>query len=458
MYLDPKQVQHAQPYPPLGTIWAAALLREHGYEVQLFDTMFVKDPSTIQEVLQEFKPDIVVIYDDGFNYLTKMCLSNMRHAAFQMQHIAKQYYCKVIVSSSDATDHAESYLAQKADVVILGEAEYTLLDLVNHYNSTTGNINDIQGIVYKSDNGLMKTLRRPVIKNLDDLPLPAWDIVNITPYRNMWLAHRGYFSLNMATTRGCPYKCNWCAKPIYGNAYHMRSAAKVVAELKWVKELFKIDHIWFADDIFGLKRSWVKEFALLVLQQNLKTPFKIQSRADLLIQENYVSDLATAGCTEIWMGAESGSQKVLDAMDKGTSVEQIRAARSLLKKHHVRAAFFLQYGYPGETKEDISLTLNLLRETMPDDIGISVSYPLPGTEFYERVKGQLQEKVNWEHSDDMEIMFEQTYSKEFYRKLHKYTHYFFRLEQTKQQDLNISKYFRMLKYALKKKYYHTLLK
>lgn len=459
-HLDPKQVAHAQPYPPLGTILAAALLRQHGFDVRLFDTMFVKDPRELKPVLEAFVPDVVVLYDDGFNYLTKMCLSNMKHAALQMQHIAKEFGCTVIVSSSDATDHATEYLQEQADVVITGEAEFTLLELLQHYREGNTDLQAVKGIVYKdTDDSCIKSLPRPVHKQLDDLPLPAWDLVDIAPYKKIWQQHHGYFSINMATTRGCPYKCNWCAKPIYGNTYHMRSPQHVVAEIVLLHELFGMDHIWFADDIFGLKRSWVAEFAVQMRQAGMSIPFKIQSRADLLVQEHYVQDLVAAGCAEIWMGAESGSQKVLDAMDKGTTVTQIRQARVLLKKHGIKTAFFLQFGYPEETKEDIDLTLKLLTETMPDDIGISISYPLPGTVFYERVKSQLSAKSNWEHSDDLELMYRQTFSKAYYRKLHRYTHSFFRMEQARKESLaSPMKYPRMLRYALQKKYYQYLMK
>lgn len=455
---DPKQVAHARPYPPLGTLWAASLLRQNGFDVALFDTMFAQGPDQLKDTLTAFAPDVLVIYDDGFNYLTKMCLSNMRTAAFAMQQLAKAYGCKIIVASSDATDHATLYLEAGADVVITGEAEFTLLELMFHYQRGEDKLAVIQGIIYQAEHGMLKTLPRAVHRQLDDLPLPAWDLVDIRPYKTVWLQKHGYFSINMATTRGCPYKCNWCAKPIYGNAYNMRSPQNVAEEIVLLRRLFAIDHIWFADDIFGLKRSWVAAFADIVQEQALNIPFKIQSRADLLVQENYVQHLQLAGCNEVWMGAESGSQKVLDAMDKGTTVAQIRRARQLLKQYDIRAAFFLQFGYPGETQNDIAATHKLLAETQPDDIGISISYPLPGTVFYERVKAQLGTKANWEHSDDLDLMFLQQRSKNYYRKLHRYTHYLFRLQQAKAMPATtMRKYLRMLKYIPAKKLYHYLL-
>lgn len=426
---DPKQWATGQPYPPLGTIYAAALMREHGYSVSLFDTMFAHSATDIESTLNNHTPNFFVLYDDGFNYLTKMCLTNMREAAFDMIKLAKAKGCTVIVSSSDSTDHAEQYCAEGADFVMLGEAEMTLLELVQAINNKATNFQHIAGLAFLQNNKMITTSRRLVMKDLDALPLPAWDLVDVSPYRSMWLKSAGYFSLNIATTRGCPFKCNWCAKPIYGNRYNARSPEKVVEELKLLKEKFQFDHIWFCDDIFGLKPGWVNAFANCLQKEQLQFRFKIQARADLLLQEDTIKDLARAGCHNIWMGAESGSQKVLDAMDKGTTVEQIYQATTLLKKHGIHPSFFIQFGYPGETREDIAKTIRMIKDLLPYEMGISVSYPLPGTVFHERVKAELLTKSNWTDSDELLLMFQNTYPPRYYKKLHRYVHHVFRKQQ-----------------------------
>ncbi len=430
---DPKQWATGQPYAPIATLHAAAVIRELGFRVSFFDTMFAQSPEAILAVFQKDRPKIFVVYDDGFNYLTKMCLTNMREAAFRMIALAKQQGCTVIVSSSDATDHYELYLSKGSDFIILGEGEQTLAELITSIDSGSNDWLSIPGIAYKQQYAVIKTGKRAVLRDLDLLPLPAWDLVDITDYRKMWLKHRGFFSLNIATTRGCPFKCNWCAKPIYGNRYNSRSPRNVVDELKMLKENFDFDHIWFCDDIFGLKPGWVHEFADLLETEGLRFRFKIQARADLLLQENYVRDLARAGCENAWMGAESGSQKILDAMDKGTTVEQIYKATRLLKKYKIRPGFFIQFGYPGETKEDIMKTIRMIRDLLPSEIGISVSYPLPGTPFYDKVKSQLTEKSNWTDSDDLALMFRNTYPPAFYKQLHSYVHKVYRRQLGMQQ-------------------------
>lgn len=423
LHFDPKQEKLGQPYPPLGTLYAASVMRSKNYNIHFHDTMFKRDAVHIKSVLENIKPDFLVIYDDGFNYLTKMCLTNMREAAFEMAKIASDMDIKVIISSSDSTDHYEKYLAKGVDYVLLGEGEETLSELFDRLEKNIPIDDTLEGIVFKSKDGrILKSNRRNVLRDLDHLPMPAWDLIDIKSYKDVWIKNNGYFMINMGTTRGCPYKCNWCAKPIYGNRYNSRSPRNVVDEISWLKKNFDVKNIWFSDDIFGLKPNWVAEFADLLEKENLKIKYKIQSRSDLLLQENYVADLARSGCFSVWMGAESGSQKILDAMDKGITVDDIRQSSLLLKKHNIKPSFFIQFGYLGEQMDDIQKTISLINELLPEDIGVSVSYPLPGTKFYDKVKQDLVTKTNWTDSDDLDLMFHNTYPPDFYKILHRYVH------------------------------------
>jgi radical SAM superfamily enzyme YgiQ (UPF0313 family) len=424
---DPKEFRAMMPYPPLGTLYAAACTREAGFTVSLFDSMFAESASDISGHLAAQRPRAVVMYDDDFNYLTKMCLTRMRHAAFEMSELARNAECAVIVHGSDASDHCAEYLAHGADYVIIGEGEQTLVELLNLLLSGKGRAADIPGLAYMQGNEVVHTEARRVLKDLDSLPFPARDLLDIGQYREAWTKRHGYYSLNIVTTRGCPFHCNWCAKPIYGQVYNCRSPQSVVAEMRFLKETLNPDHIWFCDDIFGLKPGWVAEFRDEVLRQEALIPFKCLARVDLLLKGNTVSDLREAGCRTVWVGAESGSQKILDAMDKGTTVDQIYEASRLLTRHGIGVGFFLQYGYPGELQDDIALTMKMVRDCSPDEIGISVSYPLPGTPFYDSVRLQLGEKQNWVDSQDLAMMFQGTYTPAFYRILHKVTHKKFRL-------------------------------
>jgi anaerobic magnesium-protoporphyrin IX monomethyl ester cyclase len=435
---DPKQWKNRQPYPPLGTITAAAYVRENGFDVSLFDTNLADGPTDIIPLIEKEKPEYLVIYDDGFNYLTKMCLTLMRDAAFELIQIGKKQGCKVIVSSSDSTDHYKQYIEKGADVILLGEGEMSLLETVQAFEKGS-DLATINGIVYKAGNEIKDTGRRTVINDLDALPMAAWDLVEMDDYKNIWYENHGYFSLNIATTRGCPFSCNWCAKPIYGRKYNTRSAKNVVDEIEFLISKFGASYFWVCDDIFGLKPGWVQEFRDIVKSRKLEFKYMIQSRVDVMLKDDSIDALAESGLDIVWVGAESGSQKVLDAMEKGIKVEQIYEARQKLKKHAVRVAFFLQFGYPGEGKEDIDKTENMLLDLMPEDIGISVSYPLPGTKFHEMVKDDLKLKANWTDSDDLSLMFKNNYPPEYYKILHRYLHKRFRKKQGIQKIKDFTK-------------------
>ena len=430
LHFDPKQEKAMAPYPPLGTLYAASFLEQNGFSVRLFDTMLAGTEQDIRSSLEEYRPLIVAFYEDDFNYLNKMCLSRMREAAFAMTAIAKDHGAFVIVHGSDAADHAEAYLNHGADVIVIGEGENTLRDLCQSVlRDRSLDFSSIDGVAFKKNGLMIRTPRRAVEKNLDAFPFPAWQFVDTEKYKSAWVQKHGFYSINMVTTRGCPFHCNWCAKPIYGQVYNTRSPENVVEEIKQLTKAIHPDHIWFADDIFGLKPGWVKAFADLIEKENISIRYKIQSRVDLLLESDAVHDLARSGCCEVWVGAESGSQKILDAMEKGTKVAQIYEARRLLKQHDIKTSFFLQFGYLGETKEDIRATIGMVKELMPDDIGISISYPLPGTKFYEKVKAGMKEKQNWIDSDDLALMFHGTFSPAYYRQLHRYVHKVYRFRK-----------------------------
>jgi anaerobic magnesium-protoporphyrin IX monomethyl ester cyclase len=429
---DPKLWDAMQPYPPLGSMYAASYVRERGYDVALFDAMLAQGEGEWAAALDKEQPAFAIIYEDNFNYLSKMCLARMRAAAMTMIEMAHQRGCTVIVCGADASDHAGVYLQAGADFILLGEGEVTLGELLDALSaSDSTKARSLIGLAYQEDGRVISNGRRPDIRDLDALPLPAWDLVDVELYRRVWTERHGYFSMNMVTTRGCPYHCNWCAKPIWGQRYNARSAASVASEMRWLKEHYSPDHIWFADDIMGLKPGWMAEFADAVAAQDARIAFKSLSRADLLLREGEIDALKRAGCEIVWIGAESGSQKILDAMEKGTKVEQIREAARRLRAEGVRVGFFLQFGYPGETMEDIELTLDMVRECQPDDIGMSVSYPLPGTKFFDAVKGQLGEKQHWIDSSDLDMMYDGPFATEFYRHLHIVIHKEFRARKTR---------------------------
>jgi anaerobic magnesium-protoporphyrin IX monomethyl ester cyclase len=413
---DRKQVRKMEPYPPLGTLYAAGLLRAQQMSVAVFDCMLQEPIAGLREAMRRHHPKIVAIYEDDFNFLTKMCLTRMRELAWEMMDLARQNGARVIVHGSDATDHTAEFLRNGAECVLAGEAEHSLLRVVRVLLND-GDPMGMPGVIWSGDAPLhvmQEPSRGSGVRQARNLPLPARDLIDLSGYRDAWQQAHGFFSLNLIASRGCPFRCNWCAKPIFGDSYQLRPAREVACEMKIVKEQYGAEHLWFADDIFGLNRHWLEEFALAVEQLDCATPFKVQARADLLSAQS-AEALRRAGCAEVWMGVESGSQKILNAMDKGLQVEEVIAARNHLRREGIRTGYFLQLGYPGETWADIQKTIALVRETQPEDIGVSFSYPLPNTRFYERVRAQLGAKQNWSDSEDLCVMFKGTYVDGFYR-------------------------------------------
>jgi anaerobic magnesium-protoporphyrin IX monomethyl ester cyclase len=403
-----------QPYLPLGTLYAASVLRAQNIPVAVFDSMLSDPTAGFPVALKQHSPRIVAIYEDDFNFLSKMCLTRMRELAWWMIGVARRAGATVIVHGSDATDHAEEYLRNGADYVLVGEAERTLCELCEQL--LQGNEpGTLDGLV--SLNSVTQELRStpplPRASSWSDLPEPARDLVDAAPYRDAWRDAHGYFSMNAVASRGCPYRCNWCAKPISGDRFHVRPAEAVAEEMLRLKADYGVEHIWFGDDVFALSHRWAEQLADEVEKRNCAVPFKIQSRADLMTEAT-VQALRRAGCAEVWMGVESGSQKILDAMDKGLRVSEVVDARRRLKDAGIQACYFLQFGYPGETWKEIQQTIALVRLTHPHDIGVSVSYPLPNTKFYEKVQAELGHKRNWTDSDDLSAMFTAEYSDTFY--------------------------------------------
>ena len=419
---DSKQIRKMQPYPPLGTLYAASALRARGMSVAVFDSMLVEPAVEFAKALEVHRPRIVAVYEDDFNFLSKMCLTRMREVAAEIAQSARSAGAVTIAHGSDATDNPALFLANGFQYVLSGEAEETLAQLCGALLRSE-DAGEVDGLVRLDNSGTPVSSARRLASNpgWQTLPPPSRDLVDLEPYRAAWTAAHGYFSTNMISSRGCPFRCNWCAKPISGNKFHLRSAADVADEMLALKTSAGVEHIWFGDDVFALNAAWTQEFATEVDARSASIPFKIQSRADLLSEET-VRALKTAGCAEVWMGVESGSQAILDAMDKGLKLQTVIAARERLKRAGIRACYFLQFGYPGESWEELQQTISFVLKTRPDDIGISFSYPLPGTVFYERVQAELGLKRNWIDSDDLSVMFKASHTTEFYRAVREALH------------------------------------
>jgi anaerobic magnesium-protoporphyrin IX monomethyl ester cyclase len=423
---DQKQLERGKPYPALATLQVASMLRKAGHDVSFFDAMLADGVEEFNLRLRAVEPQLVLLYEDTFNFLNKMCLGAMRRAACDMIASAHRAGARVIAAGPDVSDAPGPYLRAGADVALIGEGLSALLELLSRLDSrpqarSRELIEGVPGVASLSHDTVVTANGAQV------LPIPhydgfaAWDLVDMDRYRAVWLKRHGYFSLNMAGSRGCSFRCAWCAKPTWGNHYLQRSPDDVAAEMTYLQRTFGPQHVWFADDIFGFRVEWILNFTAATRREGGGIPFTIQTRADL-ISERMAQALHDAGCQEAWIGAESGSQRVLDGMNKGTTVREIRTARDRLRAASIRVGFFIQLGYMGEQLDDILATRDLLEAARPDEIGVSVSYPLPGTKFYEQVKAQLGRKTHWQDSNDLDMMFHGTYTSDFYRAVRNLLH------------------------------------
>jgi radical SAM superfamily enzyme YgiQ (UPF0313 family) len=417
---DPVEKKIMTPYFPLGLMYIASVLRGNGYEVELFDCTFRRDFSDFENYIKLKKPKIVGITS----------LITIRRNALILAEIAHRYGAKVILGGPDPTALPERYLLYKTsdgefpvDIVVFDEGEITMLELANFLLNNEGynDLREIPGLRIRDENGkIISTPPRPLIQNLDSLPFPARDLVDMDDYRRAWKKAHGYWSLTIINSRGCPYHCAWCQKAVFGRKYRIRTPENSAEEMKLLKNVFSPDFIRVVDDITGVQKNWVLKWSQEVIKRNAIIPFECLTRVNLA-SEDMLKALKDMGCEKIYFGAESGSQKVLDAMEKGITVEQIYKASELCKKLGIKTYFFMMVGYPGEEIEDLKLSVKLLRETLPDEFSTTIAYPLPGTKFYEQVRDRLMFEsqewmLDWDYTAENKLLFKrEKYNTTFYR-------------------------------------------
>lgn len=435
----------AGPYPPLAAMYAAAHLRDHGYAVALHDTTLEESEASFALSLDRHQPNLVAIFDDVMHDPTGEKIASRREATLAMIRAARRRGLAVVVASAAADQDPGAFLTAGAGFVLFGEAEATLAALARAWigpprrgaagrgsvppSTLVVDPAEIPGLIYRDVRGvLIRTAPRSPQVQLDLLGLPAWDLVDIDLYRRHWLERQGRFSLSVSTTRGCPYRCNWCARPASGQRYAARTPASVATEWAYLAESFHPDHLWVTDDVFGLKPQWIGKLRDELIARGVDLSFTIQTRAELLPEE-VVRALSEAGCEMVWLGVESGAQSMLDAMERGTSIREIEEATARLKRRGVRVGYFLQFGYPGEGWDEITATHRLIRRARPDDLAIATTRPLTGTPLLERLREAVRGKRSVGEAQGFDPMEPSLYPREFYLALAKYVEGDFRLRR-----------------------------
>ena len=403
---DPRELLIMKPYVPLGILYLAAFLEEHGFTNEVYDATF-SDFKSHCDFLKEFKPDAIGIYT---NLMTKV---NVLRLINYIKNEPELIHTKIILGGPEVRNHAANFIAFGADYIVLGEGEETMLELIQSLNSNKRNESEILGIAFKKDNELFFTEERKNIRDINTLPFPARKKVDLQLYFDAWKSKHGESAVSVSTMRGCPYTCKWCSRAVYGQSYRRRSPELVAAELKWIQTNYEVDTVWFVDDVFTISHKWLEEFRDALRNQNVKIKYECITRADRM-NEQVLELLRDSGCYRVWIGAESGSQKIIDAMDRRVDVNQVREMIRKSKDYNIQSGTFIMIGYPGETESDIIETLHHLKTSDPDLYTITIAYPIKGTPLYQQTEAEFVTKPEWHLGSDRQIDFKRTYHRKYY--------------------------------------------
>lgn len=403
---DPKEKIIMKPYAPLGILYVSAYLERKGFSNEVFDTTF-SNMQKMRDYLLEFKPDVIAIY---VNLMTKLnVLEIIKFIKLNLHHT------KIVLGGPEIRYNANDFLNFGADYLVIGEGEETSLELMIALNEKRiDDIKNIPGLGFKNQNNeIVFTTEREKLKEVDSLPFPGRDKINLQLYLNAWKERHGENAISISTMRGCPYTCKWCSRAVYGLSYRRRSPENVCDELELIQKEYNPDTLWFVDDVFTISHKWLNEFNETLKQRNLKIKFECITRADRM-NEEVIKLLKDAGCFRVWIGAESGSQKVIDLMDRRVDVDQVREMIKLAQKYKIQAGTFIMLGYPGETEDDIEETIKHLKESNPEYFTITVAYPIKGTELFAEVEAVQTNNFNWDSNSDRDREFKRTYNRKYY--------------------------------------------
>ena len=394
-----------KPYAPLGILYLASHLQARNFNVEVFDTTF-SSWSELQNLLSQEHPAVLGVYA---NLMT-------RESVVRILRAAREAGWKTVVGGPEPGAYAEEYLAAGADVVVIGEGEVTLEELLPILRSgSKEHLSRVHGIAFCGGEGrVQRTPPRAQIPDIDGQPWPSRESISIERYLETWRQHHGAGSVSMITARGCPYECRWCSHEVYGKTHRRRKAASVVDELEWILGRYNPDLLWFADDVFTIHHGWLAQFAAEMKRRGLSIPFECISRADR-INERVADLLAKLNCFRVWIGSESGSQRVLDAMRRGVTVQQVQGAVGLCKARGIETGMFLMWGYEGEEWEDIQATIQHVKVSNPDIFLTTVAYPIRGTSYFEEVQDRVVNAKMWAEGSDRDLQIRGRHSRRYYQ-------------------------------------------
>jgi radical SAM superfamily enzyme YgiQ (UPF0313 family) len=438
LFDDPHEREVMRPYPPLGLLYVSSHLKARGFEVGVFDSTF-QSFQDFEQMIYDEQPPVVAIY----------CTLMTKQNVLRMVSFCKSQDITTILGGPEPPYYADEYLARGADVIVIGEGELTLEELLPHLaKHGLHRLEEIQGIAFLDVQGkVIRTAPRPFIQDLDNQPWPDREAIDLQRYIDVWREHHGIGAISMVCARGCPYTCKWCSHSVFGESHRRRSPQNVAEELAYLVERYAPDQIWYVDDVFTINWRWLKQYRDELNSRGLHVPFECISRADRMNAE-IVNVLAEMGCSRLWIGSESGSQRILDAMDRKTTVEAVQQMTHALRHKGIETGMFIMLGYQGETREDIQATIEHLKKANPDVFLTTVAYPIKGTRYYEEVQNNLIEPGNWEERTDRDIGVAGRHSRRYYSFATRWMVNAVELHKLRQSPLrNWKHYPRMLKYV-----------
>jgi anaerobic magnesium-protoporphyrin IX monomethyl ester cyclase len=402
---DDHEQQIMKPYPPLSILYISSHLKSKGFDVEVFDSTFAA-MGDFEKHISEKRPAVVGL---SCNLLTKFrVLDQIR--------ICKGFGARVILGGPEPVSYADSYLEAGADIVVAGEGERTLEELIPHLSSHgMDGLDVINGIIYLDGEGRpIRTEARPMITKLSAQRWPDREAIDLARYHATWKSHHGYSSTSIITARGCPYVCKWCSHSVFGFSHRRREPEDVVDEVLWLVERYDPDQLWYADDVLTINPRWFLRYAALLKEKGIHKPFECISRADRL-NDDVINALGELGCRRLWIGAESGSQRILDAMERKTKVTDIQMKTKRLQSKGIEVGMFIMLGYKGEEESDISATISHLKQANPDVFLTTVAYPIKGTRYYEEVEDKIYSDIDWEGRSDRDLLLAGRRSSGYYK-------------------------------------------
>ncbi len=405
LHEDPKEREVMKPYPPLGLLYVAAYLRRHGVSVEVFDATF-STRDALAARLAATPGGVLGVYT---NLIT-------RAAVLDLVARAKAHGWTVVLGGPEAANYPAEYLARGADVVVFGEGEETMVELLPALAARGPHrLHGIAGTAFRDDSGIVvANPDRAQIDDIDALPWPDRDAIDVGRYVDVWRTHHGMGSVNLITARGCPYRCRWCSHAVFGYTHRRRSVGGTADELAFLVERYRPDIVWYADDVFTINHRWLYEYAAELKRRRLRVPFETISRADRMMKDEVLRALADLGCWRIWIGAESGSQRILDAMERGVTVEQVLFAARAAQRHGIQVGMFLMWGYEGETVDDIAATVDLVKRAAPDTFLTTVAYPIKNTPYFESLGDRIVATRDWAQATDRDYEVRGRYPRALY--------------------------------------------